>query len=459
MDYSRVEEYLDTFVNYEVIPGFGFAEDGYDLGHVRELLRRLGNPQFGPRTVHVAGSKGKGSISAMAASALTACGLTTGLYISPHLVHLGERIQVNGECATPGELLAAIDAVWSHLEAMRVEGRWRRFTYFEVLTVLAFLHFRTKNVQAQVLEVGLGGRLDATNVVTPDVCVITPISLEHTAVLGDTLGKIASEKAGIIKPGAHVVSAPQPPEAMGVIESVCTACGVPLVRVGKDVTWTLLERSLDGQTIQSRGAQGVRVIHIPLAAPYEAENAVASIAALEALQSRGVALDAECVSLGFSRTQWPGRFQVLARDPLLVLDGAHNPASMRRLAESVGLFRRSADIVYVLGFSSDKDVRGAVRELLHTGGRFVLTRSGQPRALEPVDVAVRISDLGVQVACERQPRAALWLARSMVGTEGTVVVAGSLYLVGDVLRGWQEGTESQARWGRPPGAMARVSGG
>lgn len=459
MDYSPVEEYLDAFVNYEVIPGFGFAEGGYDLAHVRELLRRLGNPHLGPRTVHVAGSKGKGSVSAMAASALTACGLTTGLYISPHLVHLGERIGVNGTSATPAELLAAIDSMRTHLDAMRAEPRWRRFTYFEVLTVLAFLLFRAKNVQAQVIEVGLGGRLDATNVVTPDVCVITPISLEHTAVLGDTLGKIAAEKAGIIKPGAHVVCAPQPPEAMTVIESVCAACGAPLVRVGQDVTWRLLERSLDGQSIQSRGAHGVRVIHIPLAAPYEVENAVASMAALEALRSRGVALNAECVSLGLSRTHWPGRFQVLARDPLLVLDGAHNPASMRRLAESVDLFRRSADIVYVLGFSSDKDVRGAVGELSHTGGRFILTRSGQPRALEPVDVAVRISDLGVQVACEPQPGAALWRARSMVSVNGSVVVAGSLYLVGEVLRGWQEDAKSLVRWGRPAGAMTRVCGG
>jgi dihydrofolate synthase/folylpolyglutamate synthase len=246
---------------------------------------------------------------------------------------------------------------------------------------------------------------------------------------------------------------------LGVIESVCAGCGVPLVRVGKEVTWTLLERSLDGQTIQSRGSHGVRVSHIPLAAPYEAENAVAAIAALEALQSRGVALDAECVSLGLSRTQWPGRFQVLARDPLLVLDGAHNPASMRRLAEGVDLFRRSADIVYVLGFSSDKDVRGAVAELSHTGGRFVLTRSGQPRALEPREVAVRLGGFGVQTVCESDSYAALWRARSMVGAEGTVVVAGSLYLVGEVLRRWQNDTESHVRWGRPPDTITRVSGG
>ena len=450
MDYSPVEEYLDTFVNYEVIPGFGFAEAGYDLSHLKELLRRLGNPHLGPRTVHVAGSKGKGSVAAMTASALSTCDLTTGLYTSPHLVHLGERIQVDGVCATPDELLAAIEAMQSHIEAMQAEGRRRRFTYFELLTVLAFLHFRAKNVQAQVLEVGLGGRLDATNVVTPDVCVITPISLEHTAVLGDTLAKIASEKSGIVKPGAHVVCAPQPPEAMGVIESVCAACRAPLVCVGKDVTWRLVERSLYGQTLRTRSSSGVRCVRIPLAAPYEAENAVAALAALETLRLRGVALDAECVALGLSRTEWPGRFQVLARDPLLVLDGAHNPASMRRLAESVTLLRRDADIVYVLGFSSDKDVRGAVAELSHTGGRFILTRSSQPRALEPRDEAVRISDLGVQIACEPQPHAALWRAKSMVCTDGMVVVAGSLYLVGEVLHRWQEDTESQARWVTAP---------
>ncbi|TFH33905.1 MAG: hypothetical protein E4G93_06175, partial [Dehalococcoidia bacterium] len=273
VDYSNVERYLDTFVNYEVLPGFGFAESGYDLSHVRELLRRLGDPHLGPRTVHVAGSKGKGSVSAMVASALIACGLRTGLYTSPHLVHLGERIRVDGECVTPGELEAAIDIARPHIEALHADGRWRRFTYFEVLTVLAFLHFRARGVEAQVVEVGLGGRLDATNVVTPDVCVITPISLEHTAVLGDTLTKIAAEKAGIIKAGADVVSAPQPAEAMHVIEAVSAACAAPLVCVGKDVTYDVLQQSVDGQVIRSEGLYGERVVRISLAGTYQAENA------------------------------------------------------------------------------------------------------------------------------------------------------------------------------------------
>jgi dihydrofolate synthase/folylpolyglutamate synthase len=458
VDYSAVERYLDTFVNYEVLPGFGFAEAGYDLSHLRELLHRLGDPHLGIRTLHVAGSKGKGSVSVMAAGALAACGLRTGLYTSPHLVHLGERIRVDGVCATPAELEAAVDIVRPHVEALHAQGWWRRFTYFEVLTVLAFLHFRAKGVEVQVAEVGLGGRLDATNVVTPDVCVITPISLEHTAVLGDTLAKIAGEKAGIIKTGAAVVSAPQPAEAMQVIEAVCARCGTPPVCVGRDVTYDVLEQSVEGQVIRSAGRYGERDIRISLAGTYQAENAVAALAALEALRGRGVVLDDECVARGLADAHWPGRFQVLARDPVLVLDGAHNPASMRRLAESVALLRRGGNTVFVLGFSSDKDVRGAVKELSCLGGRIVLTRSSQARALEPRELAARIADLGLEIACEPHAAVALQRARRMVFTDDMVCVAGSLYLVGDVLRGWHKDTESGTRWASGPNALTRMSG-
>ena len=458
MNYSRVEAFLDSFVNYEVLPGFGFAESGYDLSHVRELLRRLGDPHLGPHTVHVAGSKGKGSVSAMVASALGACGLTTGLYTSPHLVHLGERIRVNGAQATAGDLEAAIHIVQPHIEAMYAEGRWRRFTYFEVLTVLAFLHFRARGVQAQVIEVGLGGRLDATNVVAPDVCVITPISLEHTAVLGDSVAKIAVEKSGIIKPGAAVVCAPQPVEALRVIESVCARYGVSLMRIGTDITWEICDHSLEGQVIRSAGVYTERVFRIPLVGMFQAENAVTAIAALEALRSRGHDFQEQCIQSGLARTHWPGRFQVLARNPLLVLDGAHNPASMRRLAESLALFVKKGDLVFVLGFSSDKDVTGSVTALSHLGGRVILTRSAQSRALALNEMAMRISALGLEVQCVPDPMEALQSARTLVCDDGTVCVAGSLYLVGEVWRRWRADMESGIRWALSPCAMTRVTG-
>lgn len=458
VDYGQVEAYLNSFVNYELLPGFGFAESGYDLAHVEELLRRLCSPHLGPRTVHVAGSKGKGSASVMIASALSACGFITGLYTSPHLIHLGERIRVNGTCAQPGELLSLLDRVRPHLEAMRSEGSWRAFSYFELLTVVAFMYFRTKGVQFQVIEVGLGGRLDATNVVAPDVCVIMPISLEHTAVLGSTIAHIAAEKAGIIKHGATVVAAPQLPEAMDVIKSACRGNGAPLLSVADDFSWETLCRSSDRQAMVLEGPGGRHVISVPLIATYEAENVITALGALDALRVIGVELYPGCIARGLSSVRWPGRFQLLAREPRLVLDGAHNPASMRRLAENVALLHPDGDIVFVLGFSSDKDVAGAVAELSSTGGQVLLTRSQQPRALAPSDLAGRVSGLGLRVRCISTPERAMWSAREMVGRSGMVVVAGSLYLVGEILAEWQRDKQLPLRWAKYSNALTRSAG-
>jgi dihydrofolate synthase/folylpolyglutamate synthase len=433
-------------VNYEVLPGFGFAGVGYELGHVRELLQRLGGPHLGPRTVHVAGTKGKGSVAAMVAASLSACGYVTALYTSPHLVHLGERISVDGLSASPGDLSAAIERIQPHLEAMTREGRWRQFTYFELLTVLAFDYFRAKHVDAQVIEVGLGGRLDATNVVCPDVCVITPISLEHTAVLGDTVGKIAAEKAGIIKPGATVVCAPQQSDALRVVEAVCVDRSVTLVRVGIDVPFDAVQSSLAGQVVRIGGPTISRIVRTALTGTFQSQNAAVAATALDVLLSRGVPLDEACVARGLLAVRWPGRFQLLADDPVLLLDGAHNPESMRRLGESLALLPSLDDIVFVLGFSSDKDVRASVSALSHLGGRLVLTQAAQPRALEPRELAMRIAPLGLNVTCEQDPMRALWRARSMVGDSGVVCVAGSLYLVGELLSRWQKDTTGTERW-------------
>jgi len=447
-DYSRVEKYLDDFVNYEVLPGFGFASAGYTLDHVEAVLHDLGDPHCGPLTVHVAGSKGKGSVAAMVASALSACGYRTGLYTSPHLSHLGERIVVDGEPATPEELESALAIVRPRLEASRSDKNARRLTYFEILTILAFVHFHERNVDAQVVEVGLGGRLDATNVVRSDVCVITPISLEHTSVLGDTVEKIAFEKAGIIKRGVTTVSAPQHAGAMDVIEQSCKQHHAPLVRVGHDVTWSVDDMDAEGQTVRVEASPGQTSVRIPLLGSFQAENAATAFAAIQALGSRGVRLEAACVAEGFARVRWPGRFQVLAQRPLLILDGAHNPASMRRLVESLRTMEQQGPLAFVLGFSSDKDIRGAVSALGQLAPRLVLTRSSQPRAAAPADVAARIGVLGLQVVCEESPVSALKRARSMMGDAGVVCVAGSLYLVGDVLRAWEKDDNLRTHWQR-----------
>ena len=374
-DYARVEAYLDSFANYEVLPGFGFAGGGYDLSHVHELLCRLGDPQWGPLTVHVAGSKGKGSVAAMVASVLSTCGVRTALYTSPHMVHLGERIQVDGAPATARQMSEALGLVKPHVEAMLAEGRWRRHTYFEILTALAFVHFRMCGVEAQVIEVGLGGRLDATNVVEADVCVITPISLEHTAVLGDTVQKIASEKAGIIKPGATIVTAPQEYSALEVIRQKCSSVGVPLLEVGRDVTFAVEEHDLYGQRVSVDGRFGWRQFRIPLAGGYQAENAATAFAALKSLPDGGLAVGDDCLERGFVSVCWPGRFEVLAERPLLILDGAHNPASMRRFADSLDVLNVPRPLVFVVGFSGDgqelgKDDCPVAVEPSHAGNRL-----------------------------------------------------------------------------------------
>ncbi len=449
-DYARVEAYLDSFANYEVLPGFGFAGGGYDLSHVHELLCRLGDPQWGPLTVHVAGSKGKGSVAAMVASVLSTCGVRTALYTSPHMVHLGERIQVDGAPATARQMSEALGLVKPHVEAMLAEGRWRRHTYFEILTALAFVHFRMCGVEAQVIEVGLGGRLDATNVVEADVCVITPISLEHTAVLGDTVQKIASEKAGIIKPGATIVTAPQEYSALEVIRQKCSSVGVPLLEVGRDVTFAVEEHDLYGQRVSVDGRFGWRQFRIPLAGGYQAENAATAFAALKSLPDGGLAVGDDCLERGFVSVCWPGRFEVLAERPLLILDGAHNPASMRRFADSLDVLNVPRPIVFVVGFSGDKNMVGTVAELVRCGGRFVLTRSSHPRAARPADIARRVVVLGVECVCEPVPVEALLRAASMAGPAGTVCVTGSLYLVADILRAWRGGARVRTPWNVPP---------
>jgi dihydrofolate synthase/folylpolyglutamate synthase len=218
LNYSQAEEYLNSFTNYELIPGITYAQAGYSLRHVEELLSRMGNPQLAARTIHIAGTKGKGSVAAMIAQVLSSSGYKTGRYTSPHLHNLRERITIDGSLIPEANFAAAMAEVKPFIESMNQDTGFRQLTYFEALTALAFAYFQKKRVDFQVLEVGLGGRLDATNVViNPAVCIITSISLDHAQILGNTLEEIAREKAGIIKSGCWVVISPQPEEAASII--------------------------------------------------------------------------------------------------------------------------------------------------------------------------------------------------------------------------------------------------
>src|SRR4030043_1631215 len=217
LNYNQAEQYLNSFTNYEQIPGITYAQVGYSLRHLEELLNRMGNPQLAARTIHIAGTKGKGSVAAMTAQVLSSSGYKTGRYTAPHLHNLRERITIDGSLISEADFAAAMAEAKPFIESMRHDTSFRQLTYFEALTALAFAYFQKKRVDFQVLEVGLGGRLDATNVTKPIVCIITSISLDHTQILGNSLEEIAREKAGIIKPGCWAVISPQPEEAASVI--------------------------------------------------------------------------------------------------------------------------------------------------------------------------------------------------------------------------------------------------
>jgi len=234
MNFPAAVDYILSFADYERLPRSALV---FDLRRVEQLLERLGNPQNAARSVHIAGTKGKGSTAAMIASILTRSGYRVGLYTSPHLLSITERLQVDGKPIAEDTFARLVDMLKPEVEAVNQLGTYGELTTFELLTALAFIYFREMGVHYQVLETGLGGRLDATNVITPEVCVITSISYDHMDVLGDTLTKIATEKAGIIKPGSTMVCSPQFPEAMAVIERTCRERGVKLIKAGSDVTW------------------------------------------------------------------------------------------------------------------------------------------------------------------------------------------------------------------------------
>jgi dihydrofolate synthase/folylpolyglutamate synthase len=394
-----------------------------------ELLGRLDDPHLKARTAHIAGSKGKGSVAAMMASALTASGYTTGLYTSPHLHDLNERMRVDWAMVSNEELVALVDRLRPEIEAVNEAATYGKLTTFEILTALGFTHFAQKGVDYQVIEVGLGGRLDATNIVHPDVCVITSISLEHTEVLGNTLAEIAKEKAGIIKDGSRVVIAPQTEEVDNVFEEECRTHGAELLRVGRDITWHNSRYEQERQLFQVNGRLDNYELSIPLLGQYQLDNATAAVAALEVLEERGPGITAETIRSGLEKVQWEGRLQILSHHPLLVVDGAHNVDSVRRLKQSLRQFFRYERAILIIGLSADKDLGGIVSELVPFFDRVIVTRSIHPRAMATASLVAEFARRGVKAEETGDISIALPRAFDMAGERDLICVTGSLFVV------------------------------
>jgi dihydrofolate synthase / folylpolyglutamate synthase len=392
----------------------------WDLQRIETLLDTLGNPHRASRFIHVAGTNGKGSTCAMMAAVLRASGLRTGLYTSPHLIDPRERIQIDGELISEEAWTEAFEAVHSAAEALLArEVIDTHPSFFETVTAMAFVAFAKAKLDIVVLEVGLGGRLDATNVVMPELSVITPIDFDHEAFLGSSVESIAAEKAGVIKPGRPAVFSAQRPEAMSVLERRALEVDAP---VTLSSAWRVEELEINkfGSRFTLVRDEAIP-IHCPLAGEHQVENARTAVAALSVF---GIA--APVISKGIEETVWPGRLERVAEDPDIILDGAHNPAGARALAGYIGKFFRDEPVRIVYGAMRDKAIDEVINTLFPLATEVVLTAPDQARALSP-EALVAVAD-HPKVRTAADVRAAIRISREY---PMTTFITGSLFLVGE----------------------------
>lgn len=443
--YLKTLQFLENLPNFEKTH-FVTQDPAGLLGRPRALLARLGDPHRQYPTVLVTGTKGKGSTTAMVASILHAAGYRVGRYTSPHLHTMRERITIDGQLIAREQLIALARDLRPHLEA--IAG----VTYFEAMTALAMRYFAEQGVDLAVLEIGLGGRLDATNVAEPLVSVITSISYDHMDILGHTLAQIAREKAGIIKARTPVVSAPQTPEALAVIEEVCAGLAAPLTLVGRDWTWARGEANLQGQAFSVAGPGGrvqYPALWMPLLGTHQLDNAATALATIDRLAEQGIAVSPQAVAAGLREVRWPGRFELLNHQPALVVDCAHNGNSALRLHAALDEWfprppRRRFALIF--GASADKDMDGMLHLFLDpqqttgysTIDKLIVSKSGHPRSADPAQLAAMAH--AINAACPVSVQAdlddALAEALAWAGPDDLICVTGSIFVVAQARWAW-----------------------
>jgi dihydrofolate synthase / folylpolyglutamate synthase len=452
-------EYLLGRIDYERVPRFPYRAQTLKLARMRELLSRLGNPHHRYPVVHVAGTKGKGSTSAMIASILCAAGYRTGLYTSPHLEQVEERMTVDG-CPSSGEefagLIARVKAVVDAMDRRTGTngGYEQETTYFEITTAAAMLHFAERRVDVAVLEVGLGGRLDSTNVCRPEVSVITSISFDHMRQLGNTLAAIAGEKAGIIKPGIPVVSGVVNEEPAEVIRARAQRLDCPYFEIGRDFQLAYrgielvslseparLVTRLDYSEPSGNADKELTGLETGLLGRHQAANAAVAIATVRRLQQRGWAVSSAAVREGLARARVPARTEVVQRRPIVVIDAAHNVASIQALVDLLDeAFPEVRSRILIFATSRDKDLAGMLRCLLPKFTSVILTRYlNNPRYVEPAEVKeladeIAAGDRGLscQILVEACPAAAWSAAEALATDDDLICVSGSFFLAAEI---------------------------
>jgi len=442
--YKDALNYLDSLINYEKRSDFSYNCRLFNLERMRYILRELDNPHLRLKTIHIAGTKGKGSTAAMIASILTAGGYRAGLYTSPHLISPRERIRIGYRFITEEEFSSSLFQIKSVVEKISYKKEFSP-TFFEVYTSMAFFYFFQKKVDIAVIEVGLGGRLDATNVIEPLVGVITPISFDHTKQLGNEITSIAREKAGIIKPNCKIVVSAQESSVLSLLQKICQERGATLYRVGKDIRFNLIQATPRYQRFQVQGlCREYPSLFLPLAGEHQLWNAATAIAAVELLKDQGFPISPSCIERGLRRADWPGRVQILSQRPTLLVDCAHNGASARALAKFLKKFYPRKKLILILAILKNKDVRAIGEALCPLANQVIITRVNSPRALPPEQIWSKI-----KMYCSHQPviekniESALRRAREIAKKRGLICITGSVYLVGEILNLFKKGISYQ----------------
>ncbi len=437
--YQAALDYIYSFVDFSRTHQENLSPENFDLKRMVSLMKILGSPQDEFPSIHIAGSKGKGSVSAFCSTVLQGAGYKVGLYTSPHLKDFEERMQINQQPIPRQILVKYVNEIKGAV--VKVPG----LTTFEIMTGLAFLYFARERVDIAVIEVGLGGRLDATNIITPLVSVITSLYLDHVSILGDTLEQIASEKGGIIKPGIPVICAPQESKALEIIQTIARENRSKLVEIKKDYPYSVVSKRLDGQDFQIDlpDDETITSFWIPLLGDFQVINAVTAFATLIELDHYGFSVDIPTIRDGFSRTFWPGRFEVLRKEPPVIVDSAHNPASIGKLRETISEFFPDQELILVFGISEDKQLDGMFAKILPWTAHLICTQADHPRAMDPEKMADLAQAYDCEVTSISDVGEALAKALSLVDQGQVVVVAGSIFVAASARIAWFENLDHQ----------------
>ena len=436
MNYESALAYINTFINFEKSPDFSRQARLYNLNRISLLLERLGNPHRNLTVIHIAGSKGKGSTAALIASILTHGGYRTGLFSQPHLITPRERCRIDSRLISEKAFAHYIDRMKPSIETVAGMEAIGTVSFFEIYTALAFYYFADNAVDFAVVEVGLGGRLDATNVVHPLVSVITPISLEHTAVLGNTRGKIAKEKAEIIKTGRPLVLAPQAPGAQAVLERVAADRDAPIDQVGRGIYLKRKIWNIGGQTFDLNTQQtSYPDLFLPLLGEHQAINAATAIACIERIRKEGYSIPRTSIYNGLKEIRWPGRMQVVGRLPIMLLDGAHSPTSAKVLCKAIRETFRYRRLIFVVALMRDKALKAIGRVFCPFADEIITTQAfDNPRVIPAEEIAQAWLDFGVALhVCPTVPEA-IQFAQSIATPADMICIAGSIYLVGETMK-------------------------